>query len=115
MVAVADKNASLKPYDLKSTGTINGRESRTFECRACNPACHHLLKKGKIKMKITVTYQTTQQTAPYEYSPYTEVVHLEQSDTLETVYEKITSNWPTKNLVQKVNVELHFERENKNS
>jgi hypothetical protein len=57
-------------------------------------------------MKITITYKDWLQTAPDDGQSYTRVIHLNETDTLKEVFDKITAGWKNRN---SVNVELHFE------
>lgn len=57
-------------------------------------------------MKVTITWNTCQQTGPNDYEPYTEVLHIDPELTLQQVYDKLKLYFckPVK-----INVQLHFD------
>lgn len=59
-------------------------------------------------MKITITYKDSEQISPDDFRSFTRVIHLQESDNLETVFNKITADW-----VRKISfdAEIHFIKE----
>lgn len=55
-------------------------------------------------MKITLTWKTSVQCAPYDCEVFTKVVHCEETETLKQLNERITKEWKTKNF----DGEIHF-------
>lgn len=59
-------------------------------------------------MKITVTYKTSVQVGPDDWNVYTEVVHLDENDTLKSVHEKLTKGFG-EHSNKKFDGEIHFD------
>jgi hypothetical protein len=57
-------------------------------------------------MKITLSYKTSMQISPDDFSSYTKVEHCDENENLKELFDRITKEW---NGTKRFDCEIHFE------
>jgi hypothetical protein len=57
-------------------------------------------------MKITLSWKTSEQISPDDFSSFTKIVHCNENETLKELFERVTKDW---NRPNRFDSEIHFE------